>query len=208
MSQPDIWQLLNRIPQPEQPFITTIEAQGRVELSGRTVINGICKAANAFRDILEAEPGQSAYINLGWTWQQSVWQGAALVAGLTLATDSEAAHEISPSVISTHPLGLPTGGPDDITSDVLSQPDVWLYPDYFSEQLSLVEQTRAWAVEHGINTGDRIGLVTSAAPPQAIEFLPFLVPLTVYGSVVIFDQHTSDIARLLEQEKVTVLLRQ
>lgn len=207
MSQPDIWQLLSRIPHPEQPFITVINSQGRVELSGRTVINGICKAANAFRDILEAEPGQSAHINLGWTWQQSVWQGAALVAGLTLFADSDADYEISPSVISTHPLGLPTGGPDDITAEVLTQPDVWLYPDYFPEQLSLVEQTRTWAIEHGINTGDRIGLVTSTTPPQAIDLLPFLVPLTVHGSVVIFDQQTSDIARLVEQEKVTVLLK-
>lgn len=208
MSQSDIWQLLSRIPQPEQPFITTINAQGRVELSGRTLINGICKAANAFRDILEAEPGQSAYVNLGWTWQQSVWQGATLVAGLTLATESDADYEISPALISTHPLGLPTGGPDDITAEVLTQPDAWLYPDYFPDQLCLVEQTRTWAVERGINTGDRIGLVTSTAPPQAIDFLPFLVPLTVHGSVVFIDHQTSDIARLVEQEKVTVLLKQ
>lgn len=185
-----------------------INNQGRVELSGRTLINGICKAANAFRDIFEAEPGQSAHINLGWTWQQSVWQGAALVAGLTLVADSDADYEISPSVISTHPLGLPPGGPDDITAEVLTQPDVWLYPDYFPEQHSLVEQTRTWAIEHGIKTGDRIGLVTSTTPPQAIDLLPFLVPLTVDGSVVIFDQQTSDIARLVEQEKVTVLLKQ
>ena len=73
-----------RIPHPDPPFVTVVSPDGRVELSGRTLGNGVAKAANAFRDVLDTEPGDSVVVDLGWTWQQSVWQGAALIAGLQL----------------------------------------------------------------------------------------------------------------------------
>lgn len=211
MNQPDIWQLLNNLPQPEQPFITLINELGRVELSGRTLVNGICKAANAFRDILDAEPGQSVHIDLGWTWQQGVWQGAALTAGLTLVDTEGADFLISPNVISTHPMGMPSGGPEDITAEVLGQPDIWHYPEYFPEQYKVIEQARNWAHKHGISNGDRVGVDTSVLRSTGedhlpLTYLPLLVPLIKQGSVVIFDQVSEDIDRLSEQEKVTLLL--
>ena len=210
MKQPDIWQLLNELPHPEQPFITVINAQGRVELSGRTLVNGISKAANAFRNILDAEPGQSAKIELGWTWQQGVWHGAALVAGLHVVSEGEADFAITPKMISTHPFGLPSGEPEDMTAEVLGEPDLWLYPDYFPEQIEIIEQARMWGHEHGVTAGTRIGVDTSVLhknqPNEPHYYLPFLVPLANQCSIVVFDQAGSAIGSLMEQEKITVLL--
>jgi len=64
----DIWQLLNTFPDPQQPFVTTNFTQpGRIELSVTTFINGAAKAANAIRDVMDAEPGTRVQVDLGWT---------------------------------------------------------------------------------------------------------------------------------------------
>ncbi len=205
MQQADIWQLLQRLPRPDQPFVTAITAESRVELSGKTLINGIAKAANALRDVLDTEPGESIAVDLGWTWQQSVWQGAALISGLDLTGDHPTV-QINPQVISTHPLGLPTGSPQDITSEVLGQPDAWMYPEYFADHITVIEQTRAWAEQHGINEGDRVG-ITAGHPDTAHRFAPFLAPLVTHGSVVFLTEASDNqIESVVEQERITRLL--
>ena len=201
-----------RIPHPDQPFVTVVGDGGRVELSGRTLANGVAKAANAFRDVLDTEPGDSVAVDLGWTWQQSVWQGAALIAGLTLVeTPTENILRITPSLVSTHPLGLPAGGADEITQDVLGQPDSWLYPEYFPEQQALIESAREWAAAQGVGkeVSERFGIVTSEeSGTDAYFFGPFLMPLVTQGSVVFINAQAPEfIDSVVNQEKVTRLLR-
>lgn len=216
MREPDVWQLLNQLPHPDQPFVTVVSDTGRVELSGRTLVNGIAKAANAFRDVLDTEPGDSVAIELGWTWQQSVWQGAALVAGLHLvgATDASLTETepliIDPSLISIHPMGLPAGGDREITADVLGQPDVWLYPEYHHEHAVLMDHVRVWSHDVGVHVNDRVGIIVSPnLPPQAHLFGPLLMPLIMTGSVVFLnDCQPEHIESLISQEKINFLLSQ
>jgi uncharacterized protein (TIGR03089 family) len=218
MQHPDIWQLLQGRAHPDQPFVTVVDGDGRVELSGKTLMNGIAKSANAFRDVLDTDPGDPVLVNLGWTWQQSVWQGAALIAGLhlipTLSTRTEVL-SINSSLISTHPLGLPAGGPDDITQEVLGQPDAWMYPEYFPEQHELIERVRAWAKDRGIAEDERVGIVhTNQTDSDTSFYGPFLLPLISSGSVVFItaqeqSQQTSTehIDSIMKQEKITRLLQ-
>lgn len=218
MQHPDIWQLLQRIAHPDQPFVTVISESGRVELSGRTLVNGITKSANAFRDVLDTDPGDSVMVNLGWSWQQSVWQGAALVAGLNLEhthTTNTDALVIDSSLISTHPLGLPAGGAHEITQDVLGQPDAWMYPGYFADQHALIESTNEWALNHGVVKSDRIGIVHGGQTDSDVFFYgPFLLPLIMCGSVVFIlspseagGEASDQVEALIRQEKITRLLQ-
>jgi uncharacterized protein (TIGR03089 family) len=212
MQQPEVWHLLTHLPQPEQPFITVINSEGRIELSGRTLVNGVSKAANALRDLLEAEPGESIDIDLGWTWQQSVWQGAALIAGLNLISqESDASHQnpdyfIDTNMISVHPLGLPTGAEQELTAEVLSQPDTWLYPQYWPQQSELLNKAREWATELGIHVGDRVGINPGRPPEQAFDYGLFLMPLAMEASVVIVDSPERQFESIVEQERITRLL--
>lgn len=203
---------MSRIPHPDQPFVTVVSNGGRIELSGRTLANGVAKAANALRDVLDAEAGDSVAVDLGWTWQQSVWQGASLVAGLKLvATPNENILRITPSLVSTHPLGLPAGGADEITQDVLGQPDSWLYPEYFPEQQALIDSAREWAAVQGVGkeASERIGIITSDKRETSVYFFgPFLLPLVTQGSVVFINEQAPEfIDSVVNQEKVTRLLR-
>lgn len=201
---------MSRIPHPDQPFVTVVSPDGRVELSGRTLANGVAKAANALRDVLDTEPGDSVDVDLGWTWQQSVWQGAAMVAGLKLVeTPTENMLRITPSLVSTHPLGLPGGGVAEITQDVLGQPDSWLYPEFFPEQQSLIDSAGEWAAAQGVGPGKRVGIVTSVVGDTGAYFFgPFLLPLITQGSVVFINAQAPEfIDSVVDQEKVTRLLR-
>ncbi len=214
MQHPDIWQLLQGIAHPDQPFVTVIDDNGRVELSGRTLANGIAKSANAFRDVLDIDPGEPVMVNLGWTWQQSVWQGAALIAGLDLVhTHSTHADvfSINSLLVSTHPLGLPAGGPDEITQDVLGQPDAWMYPEYFPDQYELIETVSNWAETHGIKGAERIGIAhTDHTDSDTYFYGPFLLPLITRGSVVFINKHAQSSERIesiVNQEKITRLLQ-
>jgi uncharacterized protein (TIGR03089 family) len=216
MQQPDVWHLLTHLPQPEQPFITVINADGRIELSGRTLVNGISKAANALYDVIEAEPGELIDIDLGWTWQLSVWQGAAFIAGLHVVKFSGPEdmnipdHRIDNDVISIHPLGLPLGGEHEITAQVLGQPDTWLYPQPWPQQAGLLDQARSWATELGIQTGDRVGIDTSHVSNTTAEHIRdfgfLLMPLSMNASVVIIDGAQGQRDSIVEQERITRLL--
>jgi len=216
MQQPDVWHLLTHLPQPEQPFITVINADGRIELSGRTLVNGISKAANALYDIIEAEPGELIDIDLGWTWQQSVWQGAAYIAGLHVVKHSEPQeinmpdHRVDNEVISVHPLGLPHGGEHEITAQVLGQPDTWLYPQPWPQQAELLDRALSWATELGIKEDDRVGVNTSQLSKATAEHIRdyglLLMPLCLNTSVLIMDGVQGQCDSIVEQERITRLL--
>jgi uncharacterized protein (TIGR03089 family) len=212
-SNKDVWQLLNGYADPGRPFVTTnFTASGRIELSVTTFINGAAKAANAFRDVIDADAGALVQVDLGWTWQQAVWQCGALIAGSELVTqDAEIgiyASGQSPSAdsgewfgISIDGWGRPQGCEGEITTEVLGQPDSWMYPEFFGSQLDLIAQVHAWGEQHGVFSGARIGIDTRTA--HANVYLPFLVPLVFGGSVVMSDNPDKI---LISQEKITHLL--
>ena len=212
----DIWQLLTGFPDPQQPFITTNFADGgRIELSLTTFTNGAAKAANALRDLLDVEPGALVRVDLGWSWQQSIWQAATLISGAQLvsanadiaivaaAQVSEASAGFDGEVygVSTDVWGRPQGCEGEITAEVLGQPDSWMYPEYFASHGALVEQALQWGEDHGVTAKDRIGIDSGHILPNLL--IPFVLPLVFSGSVVLTD-HLDD--HLIAQEQVTCKL--
>ena len=212
----DIWQLLTSFPDPQQPFITTnFTDRGRIELSATTFINGAAKAANAIRDLLEVEPGTLVRVDLGWNWQQGIWQSAALISGAELVSGNAevaivAAEQVTEASanfdgdvygVSTDVWGRPQGCEREITAEVLGQPDSWMYPEYFASHSELVEQALQWGEEHGVGAKDRIGIDTEHILPNLL--IPFLLPLVFNGSVVLTD-HLDE--NLISQEQITCKL--
>ena len=212
----DIWQLLTGFPDPQQPFITTNFADGgRIELSLITFTNGAAKAANALRDLLDVEPGALVRVDLGWSWQQSIWQAATLISGAQLvsanadiaivaaAQVSEASAGFDGEVygVSTDVWGRPQGCEGEITAEVLGQPDSWMYPEYFASHGALVEQALQWGEDHGVTAKDRIGIDSGHILPNLL--IPFVLPLVFSGSVVLTD-HLDE--NLIAQEQITCKL--
>ena len=212
----DIWQLLSDFPDPQRPFITTnLANSGRIELSATTFTNGAAKAANAFRDLLDVEPGTLVRVELGWNWQQGIWQAAALISGAELVSEkaevaivsaeqvTEASANFEGEVygVSTDVWGRPQGCEGEITAEVLGQPDSWMYPEYFTSHGALVEQALQWGADHGVAAKDRIGVDIGHILPNLL--IPFVLPLVFSGSVVLTD-HLDD--HLIAQEQVTCKL--
>jgi len=209
----DVWQLLNSLSDPQRPFITTHFAEsGRIELSVTTFLNGAAKSANALRDVIEVEPGTAVQVDLGWTWQQAVWQAGALISGNDLVTQNPEMRIVpagqsggtdSAEVfgISTDGWGRPQGCEGEITAEVLGQPDGWMYPEFFEQQREVIESARRWGRQRGVSEGARIGIDTRNVEPNI--FIPFLVPLIFTGSVVLSDNIDE---RLIEQEQITRVL--
>ena len=209
----DICQLLNNFPDPQRPFITTnFTDTGRIELSVTTFLNGAAKSANAFRDVIDAEPGTDVQVDLGWTWQQAVWQAGALISGNHLVTQNPEVMIIPAGQprqtdsfevfgISTDGWGRPQGCEGEITAEVLGQPDGWMYPEFFAWQQEIVESARQWGLQKGVSVSARIGIDTSNTEPNI--FIPFLLPLVFSGSVVLSDNLNE---HLIEQEQITCVL--
>ena len=212
----DIWQLLTGFPDPQRPFITTNFADGgRIELSLTTFTNGAAKAANALRDLLDVEPGALVRVDLGWSWQQGIWQAATLISGAQLVSAKAdiaivAAAQVSKASanfvgevygVSTDVWGRPQGCEGEITGEVLGQPDSWMYPEYFASHGALVEQALQWGEDHGVTAKDRIGIDSGHILPNLL--IPFVLPLVFSGSVVLTD-HLDE--NLIAQEQITCKL--
>ena len=209
----DVWQLLNSFPDPQRPFITTnFPAAGRIELSVTTFLNGAAKAANALRDVIDVEPGTAVHVDLGWSWQQAVWQAGALISGNDLVTQNPEvrivpAGEFSATGpgdafgISIDGWGRPQGYEGEITAEVLGQPDGWMYPEFFGQQQDVIDLAHQWGLERGVGLGARIGIDTRNTKPNI--FIPFLLPLVFGGSIVLSDNLDE---HLVEQEQITCVL--
>ncbi len=209
----DVWQLLNSFPDPQRPFITTnFPATGRIELSVTTFLNGAAKAANALRDVIDVEPGTAVHVDLGWSWQQAVWQAGALISGNDLVTQNPEVRIVpagQPGAIgpgdafgiSVDGWGRPQGYEGEITAEVLGQPDGWMYPEFFVQQLDVIELAYQWGLERGVGLGARIGIDTRNTEPNV--FIPFLLPLVFGGSIVLSDNLDE---HLVEQEQITCAL--
>jgi uncharacterized protein (TIGR03089 family) len=209
----DVWQLLSNFPDPQRPFITTnFSDTGRIELSVTTFLNGAAKSANAFRDVIDVEPGTDVQVDLGWTWQQAVWQAGALISGNNLVVQNPevmivpagAAGATGPGEIfgiSIDSWGRPQGCEGEITAEVLGQPDGWMYPEFFGQQREIVESVRQWGLERGASSGARMGIDIRNTEPSI--FIPFLLPLVFRGSIVLSDNLDE---HLIEQEQITCLI--
>lgn len=209
----DVWQILSSFPDPQRPFITTnFTKTGRVELSVTTFLNGAAKSANALRDVIDVEPGTNVQVELGWTWQQAVWQAGVLISGNSLVVQNPEVRIVPAEAsgatgsgevfgISLDSWGRPQGCEGEITAEVLGQPDGWMYPEFFGQQQELVESAHQWGLERGASSGARMGIDIRNTEPSI--FIPFLLPLVFRGSIVlsdILDEH------LIEQEQITCLI--
>ena len=209
----DVWQLLSSFPDPQRPFITTnFTETGRVELSVTTFLNGAAKSANALRDVIDVEPGTNVQVDLGWTWQQAVWQAGVLISGNNLVVQNpevrivpaEASGTTGPGEvfgISLDSWGQPQGCEGEITAEVLGQPDGWMYPEFFGQQQEIVQSTHQWGLERGASSGARMGIDIRNTEPSI--FIPFLLPLVFRGSMVLSDNLDD---HLIEQEQITCLI--
>jgi uncharacterized protein (TIGR03089 family) len=209
----DVWQLLSNFPDPQRPFITTsFSDTGRIELSVTTFLNGAAKSANAFRDVIDVEPGTDVQVDLGWTWQQAVWQAGALISGNDLVVQNPGVRIVPAGAsgatgpgeifgISIDSWGRPQGCEGEITAEVLGQPDGWMYPEFFGQQQEIVESARQWGLERGASSGARMGIDTRNTEPSI--FIPFLLPLVFCGSIVLSDNLDK---HLIEQEQITCLI--
>lgn len=126
------------------PLVTWRSHGARAELSGRTLANGIWKAANYLADEVDLGPGDTIAVRLGAHWQSTVWQAASLLIGCTLVAptaadvviafpDDEKSHAHGARAllaVSPHPLGLPAAhipaGWRDASSEVRASPDILL----------------------------------------------------------------------------------
>ena len=210
----DVWQLLNGYADPGRPFVTTnFAASGRIELSVTTFINGAAKAANAFRDVIDADAGALVQVDLGWTWQQAVWQCGALIAGSELVTqDAEIgiyASGQSPSAdsgewfgISIDGWGRPQGCEGEITAEVLGQAR-WLdVPGIFW----LTSRVDCEGSRVGVSNTESLkahGLELILAPQPETVFIPFLLPVVFSGSVVMSDKLDESV---IAQEQISHVL--
>lgn len=209
----DVWQLLNSFPDPQRPFITTnFTETGRVELSVTTFLNGAAKSANALRDVIDVESGTNVQVDLGWTWQQAVWQAGVLISGNDLVVHNPEVRIVPAGALSaTGPgevfgisldsWGRPQGCEGEITAEVLGQPDGWMYPEFFAQQREIVESAHQWGRERDVTSGARMGVDIRNIEPSI--FIPFLLPLVFRGSIVLSDNLDE---HLVEQEQITCLI--
>ncbi len=209
----DVWLLLNSFPDPQRPFITTnFTDTGRIELSVTTFLNGAAKSANALRDVIDVDPGTNVQVDLGWTWQQAVWQAGALISGNILVVQNPEVRIVRAGQsgvagpgevfgISTDGWGRPQGCEGEITAEVLGQPDGWMYPEFFGQQRDIIESAHQWGLERGVSAGARMGIDIRDTEPNI--FIPFLLTLVFGGSIVLsdyLDEH------LIKQEQITCVL--
>ncbi|NDH14217.1 MAG: hypothetical protein EBY47_03910 [Actinobacteria bacterium] len=194
---------------PAQPYVTYLGYDGRMELSGASVINAAAKIANALTSEFDCDPGQQVALHLPWHWQRVTWllgiwsagcvvvpQGSAdcdlLVAGPQQAPDLTG----NVIVVSMHPFGLPLGpddmaalapGAQDATIAVRTQPDQQVFIDDYSDALALDGHTQRQLLERARDIARPLAGVTRLGlhPDDSQWWLPALWPAVTGGSVIL-----------------------
>ncbi len=213
------------------PLVTWLSDRGRIELSGVTFNNAICKASNFLVDGLELEEDVTVSISLGNHWQAPVWLGTALATGLTIVEDdpaisfgtNEAAKtwQGSPDefvVVSRDPFGMPE---KDIPAGFINgSAEVRNFGDFFSPRWpvapdhkaiatdsseftweQLVKRAQELAAAHELKPGQSYGLHGSSDLITAIA-LQVVLPVAFGHSVVLIDQANPDLDVIKKQEKL------
>ncbi len=213
------------------PLVTWLSDLGRIELSGVTFNNAICKASNFLVDGLELEEDVTVSISLGNHWQAPVWHGTALAIGLTIVEDNpaisfgtnEAAKNWQGSpdefvVVSRDPFGMPE---KDIPAGFINgSAEVRNFGDFFSPRWPIALDHKAIAVgsdeltwdqlvaralelaqRHGINSDQSYGL-HGTSDLVTMASLQVVLPVVNGNSVVLIDQANPDFDVIKKQEKL------
>jgi len=203
---------------PAQPFVTYLGPEGRVELSGASVLNAASKIANALAGDLDLEPGDRVGLHLPLHWQRVAWLlgawsvGCVVVRGggeecdLLVAGPKEAAGLPGPvQVVSMHPFGMPLDatamaqlppGIEDVTIAVRSQPDQQVFIEDHSDRAALDGLTQRENLERARSFADsyvharRLGVLQG----ESQWWLPALWPLVTDGSTVMADAADEDLS--------------
>lgn len=213
------------------PLVTWLSDIGRIELSGVTFNNSICKASNFLVDGLELDEDATVNVSLGNHWQSPVWFGTALATGLTIVDSdgaitfgtNEAAKNWNGSadefvVVSRDPFGMPDKEiPDGFIN---GSAEVRNFGDYFSptwpvdsdhlavnsESIKLTwDQLVACAMElaeqYAIKAGSSYGL-HGTNDLVTLTALQVVLPVVNENSVVLIDQANPDFDAIKKQEKL------
>ena len=213
------------------PLVTWLSDIGRIELSGVTFNNAICKASNFLVDGLEREEDATVSVSLGNHWQAPVWFGTALATGLTIVDSdpaisfgtNEAAKNWQGSpdefvVVSRDPFGMPE---KDIPAGFINgSAEVRNFGDYFSPRWPVAADHNAVAIESGEFTWDQLAQraqeiadVHELKPGQGYGLrgssdlvttiaLQVVLPVAFSHSVVLIDQVNPDLDVIKKQEKL------
>ena len=194
---------------PAQPYVTYLGSDGRIELSGASVINAAAKLANALTLEFACDPGQRVALHLPWHWQRATWLLGIWSVGCVVVPEGGAdcdllvagpqqALELTGNVIvvSMHPFGLPLG-PDDMTAlppgaqdatiAVRTQPDQQVLIDDYSDALALDGLSQRRLLERARGIADQLPGVTRLGLHQDDSpwWLAALWPAVTGGSVIL-----------------------
>lgn len=200
------------------PVITWLSPKGRIELSGKTFLNAISKAANYLVDGCGFDNQTKVRIELENHWQAPVWKIASLVSGIGISDTSTHIFSFSDfpnvsHVVSRDPFGMPEKGVSPNCENVSLE--VRSHGDYFAPSYSLDDpaviyknQTidQAELIERAINSAitGRFGLVLKNSNLESLVFQA-LIPALTENSVVLIDG--IDISEsAVEAEKVTQII--
>ena len=215
---PDIRSALLARTDPAQPFVTYLGPEGRVELSGASVLNAASKIANALAGEFDLEPGDRVGLHIPWHWQRVTWllgawsAGCVVVPGggeecdLLVAGPKEAVGLPGPvQVVSMHPFGMPLDatamaqlppGIEDVTIAVRSQPDQQVFIEDHSDRAALDGLTQGEILERARSFAGsyvharRLGVLQG----ESQWWLPALWPLVTDGSTVMADAADEDLS--------------
>lgn len=141
-----MWTQLSRAlsAQGPTPVVTWLSPVGRIELSGKTLLNAVSKAGNYLVDGCGFDNQAPIRVELGNHWQAPVWTLAALVSGVGISDKSDQVFCFSDSeisgnkfVVSRDPFGMPEKNLEDGIENVSLE--VRSHGDYFAPSFELGE---------------------------------------------------------------------
>ena len=200
------------------PVITWLSPKGRIELSGKTFLNAISKAANYLVDGCGFGNQTKVRIELENHWQAPVWKIASLVSGIGISDTST--HVFSffdfpnvSHVVSRDPFGMPEKvvAPkcENVSLEVRSHGD-YFSPSYSLDDPAVIYKNQTLGqvelIGRAINASitGRFGLVLKNSNLESLVFQA-LIPALTENSVVLLDG--IDISEsAVEAEKVTQII--
>ena len=200
------------------PVVTWLSPKGRIELSGKTFLNAISKAANYLVDGCGFDDQTKIRIELENHWQAPVWKIASLVSGIRISDTSSHIFSFSefPNVsyvVSRDPFGMPEKAVapncENVSLEVRSHGD-YFAPSYSLDDPAVIYKNQTIGqvelIERAINSAvtGRFGLLLKNSNLESLVFQA-LIPALTENSVVLIDG--IDISEsAVEAEKVTQII--